>query len=153
MANLLPAGELCVSDFVNERIAYLSELPCIGYGWIAGGGVISGVAPSGDACSRAIEVLTVIGSSPEYYSDLTPTSLLLGPLTAGGVAIEMRFIRQGLTIHIALPNEGAADITLHRGSVFDEHELPWSDALCLLKATLRITDVIGATVAYQSPAI
>lgn len=101
-----------MNAFVQTRIDYVRGLPDIGGGWIAGGGVTEGVAPSQAVCHAAIDLLTQLGAVPALQADLVASNVLMGPLTTGGVGIELRLRSIGSTVIVNFNNDLDAEITL-----------------------------------------
>jgi hypothetical protein len=88
-----------MTAFLYSRMDYLKHLPSISSGWIGGGRVVEGVAPSKQACAHALAVLKALCRLPNNQQ-WNARTLLLGPLVTGGVAVELRHDKASILLDL-----------------------------------------------------
>lgn len=135
IVGMLPADE---NSFLSSRRRYLCGLPSIGFGWIAGGGVVEGESPSVEVCSKASGLLSYLGTQKGLENDWTPSSIILGPIPAGGVTMELRLASLGAEVTIHFYNDQDAELAFKTADGYIELSAPASDVQAVLVANLGL---------------
>lgn len=137
IADMMPAA----NEFLQQRTQYLRSLWKLQPGWLGGGGKDSGLAPSKEACGHALEILYRLAGSP-FSPEVNAKTVLMGPLEAGGVTIELR-LRPGFQLIVALNNDLTAELFVTTGTGFTEIETTSAGAADAVMAQLDAVLTVG----------
>lgn len=121
------------SEFMQSRVDYLQTLPDIGIGWISDGQNAAGLPPTPAVCSQAQKLLRALQDAGLEY---TPATLLMGPIPAGGIELELR-LRAG-TAFLSLFNSGRGEASFGwMNPDWGEQELPAAEAIQYFESEVR----------------
>lgn len=136
IADLLPQAD--DNSFLQARRFWLRNLPtALGEGWLAGGGKVTGTAPSKEAAICASDLLDKVmelpATNPNWARD---GGLLMGALPAGGISFEIRW-EDGKRYSVNIFNTGVVDLEVLGRSESTEHTSTFADVPSALVGLMK----------------